>query len=117
MRRSPSCGSTLPRAVLQRPSESERLAVTADVYLGDVKPEEVAVQLYEGVLDTNGEIERGRAHNMIRHGESDNGEGWHRYRLEFVPDKTGRYGYTVRLIPHHFDMRRTMHLGLITWAG
>ncbi|HLV44357.1 MAG TPA: alpha-glucan family phosphorylase, partial [Aggregatilineales bacterium] len=28
----------------------ERLAVTADVYLGDVKPEEVAVQLYEGVL-------------------------------------------------------------------
>ena len=94
----------------------DTLGVTAEVYLGEVAPDDIAVQLYEGALDAEGEIERGRAHNMTLAGAGSNGDGWYRYHVDFVSDGTGRHGYTIRLLPRHVDMRRTLHLGLIHWA-
>lgn len=92
------------------------LAATAHVYLGGISPDDVSVQLYEGVLDRDGTIERGRAHHMTLEGESDKGKGWYRYHIEFTSEATGRHGYSVRVIPNHPDVRQTLHLGLITWA-
>jgi starch phosphorylase len=90
--------------------------VSANIYLGSISADDVAVQLYEGVLDRDGEIERGRAHNMLLEGPGDKGKGWYRYQIEFTSEATGRHGYSVRVIPNHPDARHTLHLGLITWA-
>lgn len=95
----------------------ETLEVKVEVYLGDVTPDQVAIQLYEGVLDRLGEIERGRAHDMVLEGPAKSGNGWYSYTVGFVTETTGRHGYTVRVIPRHPDMRHTLQLGLITWAG
>ncbi len=95
----------------------DTLGVYADVHLNSISPEDVSVQLYEGVLDTQGEIERGRAHDMTLEGQpEERGDGWYRYHVAFSSDATGRHGYTVRVIPRNPSMRHTLHLGLITWA-
>jgi starch phosphorylase len=91
--------------------------ITAEIFLGALTPEDVSVQLYEGVLDRQGEIERGRAHEMEHESNNADLEGWHQYRVEFAAETTGRHGYTVRVLPDHPDMRRIMQLGLITWAS
>lgn len=92
----------------------DSLTVSADVYLGDIPPDHVSVQLYEGILDENGEISRGHDHEMKPAG--DGKKGWYQYTVETVAETTGRHGYTVRIIPSHPDMQRTLRLGLITWA-
>ena len=94
----------------------DSLHVEAEVYLGSLSPDKVAVQLYEGVLDRQGQISKGHAHTMHRAGDSPRGEGWHRYTVEFTCETTGHHGYTVRIIPFHPDMTNTLRLGLITWA-
>ncbi len=95
----------------------DTLRVNAEVFLGRVSPEDVAVQLYEGVLDKQGAIERGRAYDMQHVGNSPRGQGWCQYSVEFVSDVTGRHGYTVRIIPRHPNARNALRLGLITWAA
>lgn len=94
----------------------ETMTFTADVYLGDISPEHVTVQLYEGTLDAEGEIARGHSHDMQRVGESPNGAGWHRYEAQVVSETTGKHGFTVRIIPNHPDLRHPLRLGMITWA-
>jgi len=93
----------------------DTLVVTADIRLNNIDPEHVSVQLYEGILDRDGTISRGHVHKMKPNGSS-NGKGWHQYAVEFVAEATGRHGYTVRVIPAHPDMQRTLRLGLVTWA-
>jgi starch phosphorylase len=97
----------------------EKLRFEGDVFLGNIAPESVCVQLYEGVLDSDGEIARGHSHDMQRVGESESGEaGWHRYEVEFVSETTGNHGYTVRVLPTHPDLRhpalRLDYLGGVT---
>jgi starch phosphorylase len=95
----------------------DALHVEAEVFLGDnLTPDDVAVQVYEGLLDRQGQIDRGQAHVMERTGDGYSGRGWHHYEASFVTESTGRHGYTVRVIPRHPDMQKTLHLGLITWA-
>jgi starch phosphorylase len=93
----------------------DSLMVSADVYLGDISPDHVSVQLYEGILDRDGTINRGHDHEMKPGGKVD-GKGWYQYSVEFVAEATGRHGYTVRVIPAYPGMQRTLRLGLITWA-
>ena len=94
----------------------DKLRVGAEVYLNGIPPEHVAVQLYEGVLDRQGNIDMGHVHHMECVDASSRGDGWHQYAIEFECRSAGRHGYTIRIVPHHPDLRRTLHLGLITWA-
>ncbi len=98
-----------------RAGEAQQVKVR--VYLGNISAEDVAVQFYEGVLDRQGEIERGRAHDMQYLGPDEQAPGWHVYSLEFAPEVSGRHGYTIRVIPRHAELRNPLRLGLITWAG
>jgi starch phosphorylase len=94
----------------------ETLRFKAQVYLDSVSPDNVSVQLYEGPLNTDGEIERGFSHDMECVGSAGR-EGWYEYSVEFVSETTGQHGYTVRLIPRHADLHLPLRLGLVTWAA
>jgi starch phosphorylase len=94
----------------------ETLAVDAEVYLGAISPDDVTVQVYKGILDSEGAIKQGHTHDMYRTNGSPRGDGWHQYRTEFQCRATGRHGYTIRVVPHHPDVERVLSLGLITWA-
>jgi starch phosphorylase len=95
----------------------DTLNVTATISLGAIKPEDVSVQLYEGALDRQGEIERGRGHEMQVDGPAAGQTGVYNYRVAFLSESTGRHGYTIRVLPSHPELRRSLHLGLITWAS
>ena len=43
-------------------------------------------------------------------------DGWHRYAGEIKPGEAGRFGFTVRILPHHPLLLDSHSLGLIRWA-
>ncbi len=90
------------------------LQVRAQVYLGVLEPKDVAVQLYYGLLDTRGEILKGEAIPM-KWVES-NGDGSHVFVGPISCRTSGRYGYALRVLPHHEDLGNPYEPGLILWA-
>jgi starch phosphorylase len=90
------------------------LQVRAQVVLGDLEPKDVTVQLYYGPLDTRGEIPKGEV--MAMKWAESNGDGNHVF-IGSIPARTsGRYGYALRILPHHEDLSNPYEPGLILWA-
>ena len=99
----------------QEISVSSRIAVQADIFLGKLKPEDVNVELYFGSLNQHQEIVEGAA--MPMNLKSESGGGGYRYEGQMLCLKSGQFGFTVRVIPHHDDMIRKFDPDLsITWA-
>jgi len=90
------------------------LQVRAQVHLGVLEPKDVTVQLYYGPLDTKGEISKGEA--IAMRWEESTGEGNHVFVGFISARASGRYGYTVRILPQHEDLNHPYEPGLILWA-
>jgi len=92
-----------------------KISVRARVHLGEITPDEVAVELYLGRLDGDGEITDAAAIPMQPVGR--NAEGIHTFEAAEVPCRSsGRIGYTVRVLPFHRDQPTPLLPGLIRWA-
>ncbi|MFZ5433483.1 MAG: alpha-glucan family phosphorylase [Calditrichota bacterium] len=100
-----------PRPVEVLTSGSE-LEITATVTLGPITPGDVEVHVYYGPLHTDGTI----AFSGFQPLEPDgNGDGTiYKGRLSF-PD-SGKYGYTIRVIPYHPLLGNPLKMGLARWA-
>jgi starch phosphorylase len=91
----------------------EPFMISARLELGQLSPDDVDVQLYHGALDARDEIHDAATVSMTHVGFA---EGIHTYTCK-VPFKTsGRYGYTVRVIPRHRDVLIPNELEVIRWA-
>ncbi len=92
-----------------------RLHVRAHLQLGALSAGQVAVELYVGRLDADGELRDAYAIPMQDAGE----EGGDRiFEAVTVPcPKSGLHGYTVRVTPYHADQPKAFLPGAITWAG
>jgi starch phosphorylase len=96
-------------------SVGSQIQVRAWIRLGAIPPEEVAVELYLGRLDSGGEIAGGVAIPMQSAGQSP--EGLCIFEAAAVPcSQSGLHGYTVRVLPFHPDEAKAFLPGLITWA-
>jgi len=91
----------------------DRFAVSAAVSLGELSPEEVDVQVYFGPVDSKNSIVESRAQIMTQAGAPS--KGVHAYTQEVACSTTGRYGFTVRVVPRGEDWARTMP-GFMAWA-
>ncbi len=91
----------------------ERLVVTATVTLGELRPDEVKVELYYGVLKTVDTISNSNSEEMTV--KEDRGTGEYLYTCTIRCAVSGRYGFTVRAVPRGDDRIRFAP-GLITWA-
>jgi glycogen phosphorylase len=87
----------------------------ATVFLGDLKPNEVSVQLYEGLVNPVGELVSGTPVGMSLAEELD--EQRYRFTAETVCKMSGLHGYTVRVLPNHEDLVTSFQLGQVRWAG
>jgi len=87
------------------------LPVTAVVSLGSLGPDDVEVQLLHGPVGQNDEIAPASVEAM----QPDPGDA-SRWTASFTCDRTGRYGYTVRIVPSHADLTNPIDLGRIAWA-
>ena len=91
----------------------QELEVVARVRLGSLLPEDVIVEAYYGRIDQNGEfVDRETAALDV---EGSDG-GLYTYRGHIPSLKTGRFGYTVRVMPSHKRLENRFAMGLVTWA-
>lgn len=102
----PRGGATIPIGA--------QLHVQARVHLGDLKPEDAAIELYLGRVDAGGDIVGGSAIPM-RPAEA-LGAGVFRYAVEAPCAISGLHGYAIRARPVHPDLAQSFLPGLITWA-
>jgi len=84
------------------------------VHLGALEPSDVVVQLLHGPVGQGDELVDPHMVALAHAGNADDGAA--RYEGIFVCDETGRYGFTVRVLPHRDDLASAVELGRIVWA-
>jgi len=91
----------------------ESFKITTEVFLGDIRPEDVRVELYFGELRSVDTLLSGNTQNMEV--EADLGQGAYRYACLLPCNTSGRFGFTVRVRPQG-DAFLRFTPGLIAWA-
>jgi starch phosphorylase len=94
--------------------------VTAEVHLGSLSPDDVAVELLHGQVVAGDELTDTKVVRLARAAGDGDGAGAQgavvRYRGRFSADQAGRHGYAVRVVPSHRDLLMPVELGCVTWA-
>ncbi|MFW5798198.1 MAG: alpha-glucan family phosphorylase [Planctomycetota bacterium] len=92
---------------------SGELGVTVMIDLGGLTPEDVEVQLYHGRVGSDGKVTEGDSVPMklVETG----GDGPAEFRGVLNCRRSGRFGFTVRVIPQHPDMTNVHEMGLVLW--
>lgn len=91
------------------------LRASARIHLGRIDPADVLVELYFGSLDQYGEITDGVGAPMECKG--DEGHGVYKYSGQMLCLKSGRFGYSVRILPYNKNLPRKFDPELpFTWA-
>jgi starch phosphorylase len=93
----------------------EPVTVQTEVYLNGIRPEEVRVEIYAGPIGQDGGFSQRKTMAMTPVGTAQ--DGWQTYRGQALPADAGRYGFTVRILPHHPLLLDPHSLGLIRWAS
>ena len=89
------------------------IRVDAIVDLEQLQPQDVAVELYYGTLDDEGQIGNGQALPMTKvEGDSRRVK----YSVEMPCQTSGMSGYTVRVLPHHDSLCDPRDLAMVRWA-
>jgi starch phosphorylase len=90
------------------------LEVRASVRLGQLSADDVSVEIYEGPLDADQDIERGRAALMSPAGVE---KGVTLFTGQLRCQRSGLYGFTVRVLPRHVDLDNAFEPRLIVWGA
>jgi starch phosphorylase len=91
----------------------ETFHVTTDIYLGQLGPDEVDVELYTGHMRYVDSLDAIHTEPMIVQESRENGS--FRYACSVTCRISGRYGFTVRITPRGDGMLK-FSPGLITWS-
>jgi starch phosphorylase len=84
------------------------------VSLGELAPTDVDVQVVHGRVGPDDELTDTQS-VILGHAASYEG-GRHRYEGDLKLDRTGPFGYTVRILPRHELLAHPAELGLVTYA-
>ncbi|MGN0062765.1 MAG: alpha-glucan family phosphorylase [Nocardioides sp.] len=93
------------------PQVGARVNVRAFVALGDLVPEDVVVQVVHGRVTGDDELVGTSLAPMARV-ESYEGNR-HRFDVDLPLDRSGSFGYTVRVVPQHPSLASVAELGLV----
>ena len=88
--------------------------IKATVNLGALTPNDVRAEVYYGHIDDAGNLFDVQKIGMDHNGEM--GKGEHIFQARVCCDNTGRFGYTVRILPSHTNLIYPLDTGLISWA-
>lgn len=88
--------------------------VRAQIQLGSIAPEDVSVELYQGAVDADRDIQDGSAIAMIA--IERNGDGSCGYAGAIPCSTSGLQGYALRVLPKNPDLTNPFEPGLIHWA-
>jgi len=94
---------------------SGHFEVSAQVQLGELEPDDVAVELVYGPVGLDGDLDDPEVVPMMLAGDGYH-SGWRRYRAEVTFPRAGTFGYTVRVVPSHPDIDDYAQLGRVALA-
>ncbi|MDY6934125.1 MAG: alpha-glucan family phosphorylase [Spirochaetota bacterium] len=91
------------------------MKIEAIIDISVLETKDVIVELYNGSLNSKGDIEEGSALSMtlVKHLD----KSTYLYEGSIPCQKTGQFGFTVRVVPNHQRMIGIYEPGLITWAS
>jgi starch phosphorylase len=92
------------------PQLGTTVGIRAFAALGDLAPSDICVEVLHGRVDTNDEI-TDPVRATLSLAETYEGNR-HRYEGELKLDRTGPFGYTVRVVPNHPGLASVAELGL-----
>ncbi len=98
---------------LEEVSVGATVEVRAKIQLGDLNPEDVAVEIYNGPVDSAGAITNAEVIPMQRSEALSNGN--HVYVGALPLEESGLHGYSIRILPSNPLGGTTNDLGLIIW--
>lgn len=91
----------------------EARTVSTKIAVGPLGVDDITVEVVHGPLDADGSISQPTA-DPLKFSGTDGALAT--YSGTYTPVVAGRYGCTVRVIPHHADLATPFELGRITWA-
>ena len=92
----------------------DSLNVRAEIVLGELEPSDVRVECYHGQVDQYGQIVEGRAVPMAP--TALNGDKGYLFSGKVPFERTGQYGYAIRILPHHPGFSTVFEMHLVRWA-
>jgi starch phosphorylase len=93
---------------------SGHLKVGGGVYLHELDPDDVDVEIYFGPLSFEDEFTQRETIQMKAVGSDGNGN--HQFECDIPCDQTGKYGFTIRIMPSREKMETPYTTGLVVWA-
>ncbi len=87
--------------------------VTATVHLPGLATDDVRVQVFHGEVNSTGDLMKGKPHEMRAERALDNDT--HSFVGEFSVARSGRNGFSVRVLPRVDDLHTPFVPTLITW--
>ncbi|MGD1862511.1 MAG: alpha-glucan family phosphorylase [Leptolyngbyaceae cyanobacterium] len=93
---------------------SQAFEVQAKIALGQLSPEDVAVELYQGTVQVDGEMHSGTSMTMEYQGQDATGKSLYHTSLQY--DSSGLQGLSLRLLPKHRYLHSSLEPRLILWA-
>ena len=93
----------------------QTMLVKIRVFLGDLLPEDVKVEVMRGSLNARDEIVNSEVFTatLVESHE----DGIHLYQVDMVCTRSGRLGLTARVVPHNERHIIKNHPRLVTWLG
>jgi len=94
--------------------------IWTEIHLGELTPQDVAVDLYYGTVDASGEILNPNIAEMVSENDPDTQSrqagGVYTFSRRLACKSSGRHGFTVRVVPRHSDQVNPFETGLILWG-
>ncbi len=93
--------------------------VSATVSLGSLSTDDVAVQLLHGQVGPNDELSDSQVTEMELAGANPAEEagGHHRFVGTLTSERTGRHGFTLRVVPKNPDLPVPAEMGCVAWGS
>jgi len=86
----------------------------ADIFLGELAPEDVMAEAYYGILDPSDQFLNSFT-TVMKMVES-KGNNTYRYECNIHFEEVGHFGLNVRLTPNHPDPKSRHAMGLVIWG-
>lgn len=97
------------------------LKLNCEVFLGELKPEEVKIQVYlveDGREPGNEKRLTEKRFELVEMEKKKNLNGnKYLYEATFIPSESGNYQYSIRVLPYHKDQTNLVETGLVYWLN
>ena len=94
----------------------EPVSVRLHMHLGQMRPEEILVQLVIGRAYANGNFRNKPEVLRLEPRAADHGEDGMNYSATYIPTHNGHYRYGIRAMPVHKGQASPLETGLVLWG-